>query len=319
LSNVPAQADQCMLVELGNPPSTNELKFQTKAVYRNLWFTTLSTVTKAASINIKGLQQSTGVAMDRDVYLYVQNANMPPHSDTPMTLPQRTMALVQRYAEHRPPQPPYQDPKGGGKNPKEEVTRGKLAVALPQNFAPVSHAAFAHTAEIAASQNPLAVPTLSDDQALGLVWPTFKVHVYYDSGKKVTMGGVDRIVMVPMVPFGFYLNHLGTFYGFTQALSGLDGVELVPVAPNWYTVKIKNEGAVRIQTVVTAEERMRSSSTPCPTCQNPCPDCKVHHGGHCNCRIVRGGSAGGLALGLGGFMVVTLAAVIRRRRRRRPD
>jgi hypothetical protein len=314
LSNVPAQADQCLLVELGNPPSTNELKFQHKAVYRNLWFTNLSTVTKAARISIKGLQKTTGVPMDRDVYLYVQTANMPPHSDVPMTLPQRSMAVVRNYAEHRPPQPPYQEPKGG-KNPKGDLTR-KAGAPLPQNFAPVTHAALTQAGEIGAQQNPLSVPTLSDDQALGLVWPTYKVHVYYDSGRKVTMNGVERIVMVPMVPFGYYLNHLGTFYGFSHALSGLDGVELVPVAPNWYKVRIKNEGAIRVQTVITAEERMKSSSTPCPTCADPCKDCRVHHGGHCHCRFVGAGEPRGLDWALGGLAALAAVVVVRRRKRR---
>ncbi|HEX6274998.1 MAG TPA: hypothetical protein VFZ53_18275, partial [Polyangiaceae bacterium] len=318
LSNVPAQPDQCLLVELGNPPATNELKFQHKAVYRNLWFTTLSTVTKPARISIKGLQKSTGVPMDRDVYLYVQTANMPAHSDTPMTLPQRTMAVVRRYAENRPPQPPYQDPKGGKNPPKGDLTR-KPPFVLPQNFAPISHAAIAHVPDVGAAQNPLAVPTLSDDQALGLVWPTYKVHVYYDSGKKVTMGGVERIVMVPMVPFGFYLNHVGTFYGFSHALTGLDGVELVPVAPNWYKVRIKNEGAIRVQTSITAEERMRSSSPPCPTCVDPCKNCKVHHGGNCHCRVVGGSSPRGFEWVFGGLAAVVAASLVRRRRRRRED
>ena len=109
-------------------------------------------------------------------------------------------------------------------------------------------------AEESTGPSPLSVPTLSSDDALSLLWPTYKIHVYYDTGRKVHYGAADHIVLAPMVPFGYYLNHQGTFFGFSDALSGVNGLVLESLGHNWYRLRVKNEGYAKVRTVISAEE-----------------------------------------------------------------
>ncbi|HTQ03790.1 MAG TPA: hypothetical protein VMI54_08025 [Polyangiaceae bacterium] len=278
LSNVPAQTDQCLLVELGAPPSTN-LKFENKAVYRNLWFEELSTLDQKATISIKGLQKATGLAVDRDVYLYVQKVNMPAHTTQPMELDERALQLVRSYAEHRPPHPPYL---GGNEKGKQ---RPQLAAAKNAPTPPnVLKFVRAVATEEGNGPSPLSVPTLSSDDALSLIWPSYKIHVYYDTGRKEHFGGADRIVLAPMVPFGYYLNHQGTFFGFSDALSGLNGVVLEPLGHDWYRVHVKNEGYAQVRTVITAEESPKGPDGKSCCCEKM-PPVKVVLQPHCYCAL----------------------------------
>jgi hypothetical protein len=319
-----------MLVELGQPTPT--LQFQRKAVYRNMNFADLSTLDAPAKISIEGLKAVLGEAKDRDVFLYVEGKNLPPHGDKPLWLPTKDMAQARQFAEHpiSVPQEPRRvpgKPPGPGKPGQPKDAKG--AVVPPPPPPPQAQGKLSAQQELAAriAQSPATFSNglpvrsalaMSSDQLLDAVWPTYRIRVYYDSGKTFTTKGVKRPVLVPMVPFGYRLNHDGPFFGITHALQG-SGVELVPAGGNWFKVRVVSEGAVKVNTKISAEERPKSGGLgPCPTC-NPCPDCKVEHGKNCHCRVVAPGSTAGLALALGGFSAVLLGAALRRRRRRLPN
>ena len=323
----PSYFHQCMLVELGQPAPT--LQFQRKAVFRNMNFADLSTLDAPAKISIEGLKAVLGEAKDRDVFLYVEGKNLPPHGDKPLWLPAKDMAQARQFAEHpiSVPQEPRRvlgKPQLPGKPAQPKDAKG-VAVPPPAQ-APVKLSAQQELAGRIANSpakfsNGLPVSNvlaMGSDQLLDAVWPTYRIRVYYDSGKTFTTKGVKRPVLVPMVPFGYRLNHDGPFFGITHQIQG-SGVELVPAGGNWFKVRIVSEGSVKVKTKISAEERPKSGGPgPCPTCTD-CPDCKVGHGGHCHCRMVQAGSPRDLALGLGGLFVLAVGAAVRRRRRRRPD
>jgi|GEM_PF-6057363 len=241
----------CMLVQLDSEPGANHV-FQTASAYRNMNFVGLSKHSEEATISIQGAKDVTGVAQDRDVYLYVQRTNMPPARGKGMTLPKEAMQTVLQYAQ-TPPALPRQlkdpgDPEGRRRN-------AELAQRF-QKFTPAGLADAAKAVAAPPASNPLSVPTLSAGQAMQLVWPTYKVFAYYDTGKKTDVEGAQVPVLGYMVPFGLYLNHDGEFFGFADELVGAAGAVLDPIAnaPNWFKVRVPSEGSVKVNVTVEALE-----------------------------------------------------------------
>ncbi len=286
--------DQCLLVELKAAPGNPNIKFQNAAAYQNMSFAALSTLDRDATISIKGLQKVTGQAMDRDLYIYVQTTNMPAPGNTPLFLPAKKMELARRYAE-APPQLPQL--------PGRDNDAGKL---LAVGNLPKAGSVFV--------QDERAVPVLSPDQAMIDVWPTYRVHVYYDTGKKQVIDGTPRPVLAPLVPFGLFLSHDGPLYGFTHALRGLGGVTLEEIAPSFYKVHVKNEGSLRVAATITAVERPGSGGcdNPNSSCCRPAP-VQVNVRG-CFCSVPAPPASGG---GLLTFLAALplFAFGVRRRRR----
>jgi hypothetical protein len=266
------QQHQCMLVEIAPSPAamgTPGFNIQPPAaVYRNMEFGTLSALHEPATISLKGLQKITKAAKDRDVYIYVDTRNMPAPSQQSIEIPQGPLEIARNYAA-RPPPPPNPDTfKRGGNTP-----------------------------------GLLDLPLLTGHQALAQVYPTYQVFVYYDSGETVTVKGKVQKILVPMVPFGFYLDHVGKFFGFTHSLEFL-GSSAQEIAPNFWRIHVANEGEIKVRTNVTAEEQ--------PPGVQPPP---VDHGHHCDCRMVGTPGWSLPSIGLVGLGVVAL--VLRSRRRRR--
>jgi hypothetical protein len=268
------QQHQCMLFEIGTAPNITGAgwNIQTAAVYQNMEFGTLSQLSEPARITLKGLQALTGVAADRDVYVYLQAQNLPPHGRAPMELPEREMASAAQYAMHPPPIP----------RPNVDTKRGQ--------------------APTGATPGLLDLPLLTGDQALASVYPTFRVFPYYDSGKTQVVKGKTQKILVPMTPFGLYLDHKGTFYGFKHSLEFLDA-SAEEVAPNFYRIHMRNEGEIHVRANVSAEEQPPGSGPP-----------PVDHGHHCDCRMV---GTQGWSLPAMGVMGVGVAALALRARRRR--
>jgi MYXO-CTERM domain-containing protein len=245
-----APAHQCVLVELG--AKDPGITFEESAVYRNMEFAGLSSLRDPASITLEGLHAATGVARARDVYIYVQTLHMPEHGFKPLELDAKGMALSRRYLEAPPALPP---PRRGRDARRQNAERAALPVEV----------------------GPFDTPVLTADQALTTAWPTYMVHVYYDTGKTSELDGETLKVLEPMVPFGYYLEHDGPLYGFTHRITGLDGVELEELEPNFYRVRIPSEGKIRVENSITAEEEPKKDR------ERPPPvDRKIH----CNCRIV---------------------------------
>lgn len=292
--------DQCLLVEVKAAPGTGTtIKFQNAALRQNMTFAALSSIDRDATISIKGLQHLTGQVLDRDVYLYVQTTNMPEPGTSPLFLPVEKMAKAKRYAEAPPmlPQPEQRNPDATGKG---------LAVS-------------AQPAASIAVKDEGELPLLTANQALMQVWPTYMVHVYYDTGKKRDVGGTKRPVLAPMVPFGFFLSHDGPLYGFTHELRGLGGVTLTEIAPNFYRMHLKNESSVRVAAHITAEERPASET--CggghSCCRPPAINVYVTNKGcHCGVPVQ---STDRRALELLGALPLVFFVFRRKRRRARPE
>ena len=299
LTNPDNEAHQCMLVEVAGSPDYPWFRFSAAAVYRNMDFNGLSTLSRAATVSIQGLKALTGKDVARNVYLYVTTVNMPPHGDQPVFADAGGMQITRLYAEHPPALSPRQR-EPNDRQPRPELKRAAAAKPPePQGPAtPVLHRDVKSIYEL---------PVLSPEQALSTAWPMYKVYVYYDTGETTTIVGKQHKLLQPMVPFGFYLSHDGPLYGFTHALAA-EGVTLERVADNFFKVLVPSEGSFKAKVTVSAEEKPVKGPAPCP----PCKDCKH---GICDCRLVGApGVRGSGYAWLGALLAGTL--LLRRQRRR---
>ena len=295
LSTPGAVRHQCILAEIALAPGVTGGTVQTAAAYRNMEFGPLSTHQEVATISLKGLKQATGVAADRDVYLYVQTKNLPPHGRSAIELPESKLEMARQYAAHLPaiPAPSRQRIRAAGAGP-------------------------------AAPIGILNLPLLTADQALTEAYPTYRVFAYYDSGQTRTVGGQARKLLVPMTPFGLYLDHKGKFFGFTHSLDFL-GSPVKEIAPDFYMVRVASEGDIHVRTTITAEEQpplplvpdagagLAPDAGPVP----PGPP-EVHHW-RCNCDMIGSTGWSPLAIGLGGLGASVFLRRARRRLRDRPS
>jgi hypothetical protein len=97
-----------------------------------------------------------------------------------------------------------------------------------------------------------AVSTAQLDQ----VMPTYRVHVYHDTGQVLTINGTQRPVLSHQTSFGYYVTHEGDIEGW---LHQIDGPGLVELASNWYKIPVANNGTTTVTTTIEAIEPSRWS------------------------------------------------------------
>lgn len=210
---------QCMLVELSSPGS---VRFVNNSIRTNMNFAPTSTFKDTAELTIKGLPS---IAPDgRDVYVWVETLNMP-------------------------------------KVIKPDTRPGLLKTLLPSS----GNFTRGNEGGIPKEGQPIAIPGLAKLQQMLLtgettferveeVVPTYIVHVYHDTGKKLRLGGIDRPVLVEQGAFGYFVHHDGSLYGWQHELVG-DGFTLEKIAEDFYRIKkMPNDGSVRVSVKIEALE-----------------------------------------------------------------
>jgi opacity protein-like surface antigen len=191
---------QCMLVQL---TATTDLKFLNDSAVRNMDFVNASTFERDAEISVVGLPALAG-SPQRDVYLYVETANMP--------------AKVRRDDR---------DPRGG---------------VVPT------------TGHGAAATTPGNRPGGDVSGELDPFMPTYRVHAYHDTGRRVTKNGTTFIILSPQNSFGYYVTHEGALEGWKHSLTGAK-----QLSPTFYHVAVPHNGAVKIRTIIEAVEPGRGN------------------------------------------------------------
>jgi hypothetical protein len=345
-----SELHQCILAEISQP--SGAWPISTAGTYQNMDYQTLSSHERQATISIAGLKKILGEDQDRDVYLYIDEHNLPKVGERPFELPLKDMAKAREIAEHpiRLPTVPGKPPVQGKPIPVPIGTRGptkpvpmkpvpvKPVLAVkppantpgkpPANAPPATNNAVAlapprlspeleeRTLRLIKSnevfQSGLPVRNalaMSSDQLLDAVWPTYRVRVYFDSGKTFTEHGHSNKVLVPMTPFGLRLEHAGALYGFKRAFSGLNGAVLTQINEHWFKIHMKSESSIKGLTQIAAVEQLPGVP---PVHSGPPP---VHPGDHgCGCRVVQPGS-GDLGWLAAAFCLSMLTFARRRRNR----
>jgi hypothetical protein len=255
-----------MLVELEGTGVTN-IDFTRDSAFRNMDFANNSEFERDAEINIAGLPQTTSGF--RDVYVYVKTVNMPPPGDERIALP------IERMRETL-----------------QEV--GQEATPGPNNDG---------TATVKRT-NKSPPPGRSVHEELSEVWPTYEVHVYYDTGETISVGGSPQLRLSPMVPFGYFVSHKGPLYGFSHSFDAIDGSLVEEIAPNFYRISIADGKKATVRTRIASLDRPKSASLP-PIVVKP----------GCYCRAV-GGPARKDPISTTLASLLMLAVVLRVSRRR---
>jgi hypothetical protein len=101
----------------------------------------------------------------------------------------------------------------------------------------------------------LADAGLTDDE-LDQVFPTLRIHPYYDTGERVkSSDGTQQPVLAAQSSFGIYAYHEGGLDGWQTSLQGA-----TRVADNLYLLSVPNNGTakvtVKVQAVAPGEERI---------------------------------------------------------------
>jgi len=99
------------------------------------------------------------------------------------------------------------------------------------------------------------VPNMTIEE-VSAVMPTYVVHAFYDTGKKVLINGKPHLVMDQQTSFGYWMRHEGALFGWNDTLTGADSPKTVKKLGNdIYKVNVPDNGSVRIINTIEAVER----------------------------------------------------------------
>jgi hypothetical protein len=233
---VNVEPHQCMLVEL----SGAGLLFTTSSVVRNMDFVLNSKDVRAATISVEGLKPiNSGL---RDVYLAVEKVNMPEKTQ------QDTGFFSPVFGADR------------GINIAAKASHDLGAVATNQN--PEDFNVKVATARAYIEQRFDSGKLKTPDQRLTLMlealreagansndldrlFPTYRVHTYYDSGDTWTVDGKTYALLGLQPSFGFYAYHEGQLLGYNAQLRGA-----IRLTKNVYLLPVPNNGSAKVTTII---------------------------------------------------------------------
>lgn len=314
---------QCMLVELTSP---NNVTFLNDSVYRNMDFVSNSFFERDAEISLKGLPPLPGSKGKRDVYLYVDTRNMPKTARGPLD-EKALRGALEAAAEYDRHVVNLVDPKLALAQSSELLKKAdrpasRAAAGKPREPRPAGE-------QVPSGRGPAPVVVRSSktpQEILKDVWPTYEVHVYYDTGTDLQVGSKKGRRLTPAPSFGFFVHHSGDLSGWLHQMVGLDA-KLVEIAPHFYKIEVPDGGAVKL---VNRIEGITPGRTPTllqigkggggqpeqSSPPGPAPQCpKVEPGPRgCACTVI--GAASGGAGSAGAALLALLGFALRRRVRR---
>jgi hypothetical protein len=217
---------QCILVNLSSTgPAMNFLQ---DSVFRNMDYAVASTEERDAEINTIGLPKDD--APDpRTVYLAIEKINMPantPGANAGKFLSTNMSSVVR---------------KGG---PLAEKLRKVLEILRNidrQTEDPKQRLQILITV--------LTDAGLSDDE-LDQVFPTFRIHVYHDTGERIEEDGEKKPVLRAQSSFGLYMYHEDDLEGWQTSIQGAQRV-----SGNVYQMPVPKDGTAKIKVRVQAVEK----------------------------------------------------------------
>ena len=88
--------------------------------------------------------------------------------------------------------------------------------------------------------------------------PTYQVHAYYDTGKRMALkDGSSLAILRPQTSFGYVVSHEGSLVGWETRIYGAE-----KLTDNLYVVRVPNEGAVKVTTAIQARESANEPPLP---------------------------------------------------------
>jgi hypothetical protein len=97
--------------------------------------------------------------------------------------------------------------------------------------------------------NVLTEVGLTDDE-LDQVFPTFRVHVYHDTGERLKENGEEKPVLRAQSSFGLYMYHEGAIEGWQTSIQGA-----TRISDNVYQMPVPKDGSAKIKVLVQAVDK----------------------------------------------------------------
>ncbi|HEU4996824.1 MAG TPA: outer membrane beta-barrel protein [Gemmatimonadaceae bacterium] len=215
----PGLSHQCMLVELS---SGDPFVFATKSAYRNMNFVkTSSPFVRSAEISVRKTYAPPGMSQ-LPVYLYVETVNLPGYVDP------KTGAAV-RVPDAR--------------AQRLITAAGEQRRASPDSIAIPSRKSGDRAHVLATAESEGRVTTAQIDSLM----PTYRVHVYRETGDSMVVAGVKRAVTRTQTSFGYWVSHAGELLGWEHRL---EGANLVQLTPNLYKLMVPANGVATVTSTI---------------------------------------------------------------------
>jgi len=243
----------CMMVKLnGNTEFLND------SALRNMDFEKASTFSRTAEIRTaKGA---------RDVFLFVDMRNMPAHgaADILSSILEKAQqadgrtALAGSVSLDAMSLAPWRATSAFLKEPDSLAS---AVAATPSN-----DVLLGKVLTVLASGN---VPKLSYEEFASIL-PTYAVHAYNDTGRRIVIDGVTHIAMEQQTSFGHFIWHVGPLFGWDINLSGIERLKAYGGnAPSAFKVHVADGGSATIGHSITAAETPLTRKVNC-TCGTLC-------------------------------------------------
>ena len=226
--NLPAgkSTHQCVLCTLSSTGPV--MMFLQDSVFRNMNYDHASTLEREAEINTEGIPKDD--APDpRDVYIAIEKVGMEqntPGADEGVFLINRMTRAMRRGG-------PLADKlkrvleilRNIGQETKDQKQRLDILVTV------------------------LSDAGLTDDE-LDQVFPTFRVHVYHDTGERLKENGEEKPVLRAQSSFGLYMYHEGPVEGWQTSIQGA-----TRISDNVYQMPVPKDGSAKIKVRVQAVDK----------------------------------------------------------------
>jgi len=226
--NLPAgkSTHQCVLCTLSSTGPV--MMFLQDSVFRNMNYDHASTLEREAEINTEGIPKDD--APDpRDVYIAIEKVGMEqntPGADEGVFLINRMTRAMRRGG-------PLADKlkrvleilRNIGQETKDQKQRLDILVTV------------------------LSDAGLTDDE-LDQVFPTFRVHVYHDTGERLKENGEEKPVLRAQTSFGLYMYHEGPVEGWQTSIQGA-----TRISGNVYQLPVPKDGSAQIKVIVQAVDK----------------------------------------------------------------
>ena len=101
-------------------------------------------------------------------------------------------------------------------------------------------------------------PQSNDVEDIAAFVPTYTVHCYIDSGKKLELEDGRKVpILRPQTAFGYFVLHEGDLYGWETRLYGAE-----KLAENFYVIRVPNNGSRYVETAIQARESVSVQPLP---------------------------------------------------------
>jgi hypothetical protein len=226
--NLPAgkSTHQCVLCTLSSTGPV--MMFLQDSVFKNMNYDHASTLEREAEINTTGLPKDD--APDpRDVYIAIEKVGM--EQNTPGA--DEGTFLINRITRAMRSSGPIAE-------------KLKRAQALLNQL---GRGAEGQNQRLQILVNVLTEVGLTDDE-LDQVFPTFRVHVYHDTGERLKENGEEKPVLRAQSSFGLYMYHEGPVEGWQTSIQGA-----TRISDNVYQMPVPKDGSAKIKVIVQAVDK----------------------------------------------------------------